>query len=188
MIAVHRCKREKTAKNNTLFSQDETQRLFFSFFVGSYKVGKLNVSTSSGNLFPCKQVLYSEPFGNGQEVEVLTSFGHSVKNPKGGEGAAIWRESENQNGFKACVLEFSDAFNGTAEINWLAIQAAPVGSQPGTASMDCWTTGTESKTISFQQVRLYTSSSVVSTNLYTVRQPVVKIYFLEFVYTKAIRA
>ena len=34
----------------------------------------------------------SEPFGNGQKVKVLTSFGHSVKNPRGGEGAAIWRE------------------------------------------------------------------------------------------------
>ena len=113
-----------------------TQCPFFSFFVGSYKVGKLNVSTSSGNLFACKQVLYSEPFRSGQEVKVLTSFGHSVKNPKGGEGAAIWLESENQNGFKVCVLEFSDGSSGTAEINWLAIQAAPVGAQPGTASLN----------------------------------------------------
>ena len=161
MIAVHRCNRlpgEKTAENNSLFSQDETQCPFFSFFVGSYKVGKLNVSTSSGNLFACKQVLYSEPFGSGQEVKVLTSFGHSVKNPKGGKGAAIWLESENQNGFKACVLEFSDGSNGTAELNWLAIQAAPVGAQLGTASLDQWTTGTECKTISFQQVSLVSSS------------------------------
>ena len=107
MIAVHRCNRlpgEKTAENNNLFSQDETRCPFFSFFVGSYKVGKLNVNTSNGNLFACKQVLYSEPFGSGQEVKVLTSFGHSVKNPKGGEGAAIWLESENQYGFKACGL------------------------------------------------------------------------------------
>ena len=89
--------------------------------------------------------------------EVLTSFGHSVKNPKGGEGLAIWLESENPNGFKVCGLEFSDGSNGTAEINWLAIQTAPVRAQPGTASLNSWTTGTECKTISFQQVRLYTS-------------------------------
>ena len=87
----------------------------------------------------------------------MTSFGHSVKNPKGGKGAAIWLESENQNGFKACVLEFCYGSNGTAEINWLAIQAAPVGARPGTASLDSWTTGTECETISFQQVRLCTS-------------------------------
>ena len=49
---------------------------FFSLFVGSYKVGKLNVSTSSGNLFACKQVLYSERFHSVQEVKVLTSFSH----------------------------------------------------------------------------------------------------------------
>ena len=134
---------KKTAENNHLFSQGETQRPFFSFFVGNYKVGKLNVSTSSGNLFPFKQVPYSEPFGNGQEVKVLTSFSHSVKNPKGGEGAAIWRESENQNGFRACVLEFSDGSNGTAETNWLAIQAAPVGAQPETAPLNAWTPETE---------------------------------------------
>ena len=51
-------------------------KAFFLFFVGSYKVGKLNVSTSSGNLFACKQVLYLEPFRSVQEIKVLTSFGH----------------------------------------------------------------------------------------------------------------
>ena len=81
------------------------------------------------------------------------------------------------------MLEFSDGSNSTAELNCLAIQAAPVGAQLGTASMHSWTTGIECKTISFQQVRLYISkytsfitSSVVSTNLCT-WQPVVKIYF-----------
>ena len=120
-------------------------------------------------------------------------FGHWVKKPEGGDGSAFWLELENQYGFKECVLEFSDGSNGTAELNCLAIQAAPVGAQLGTASLNSWTTGTECKAISFQQVRLYTSkytscitSSVVSTNLCT-WQPVVKIYFLEFVYTKAIR-
>ena len=49
---------------------------FFFFFVGSYKVGKLNVSTSSGNLFACKQVLYSETFRSVQEIKVLNLFGH----------------------------------------------------------------------------------------------------------------
>ena len=74
------------------------------------------------------------------------------------------------------MLEFSDGSNGTAELNCLAIQAAPVWAQLETASMDSWTTGTECKTISFQKVRLYTSkysscitSSVVSTNLCTVQ-------------------
>ena len=58
----------------------------FPFFEGSWKVGKLNVSRSSGS----KQVLYAEPFrnvqGNVQEIQVLTSFGHWVKNPEGRDG------------------------------------------------------------------------------------------------------
>ena len=45
------------------------------------------------------------------------------------------------------MLEFSDGSNGTTELNCLAIQAAPVGAQLGTASMDSWTTGTEFKTV-----------------------------------------
>ena len=52
------------------------------------------------------------------------------------------------------MLEFSDCSSGTAELNWLAIQAASVGAQLGTASLDSWTTGTECKTISFQHVSL----------------------------------
>ena len=59
------------------------------------------------------------------------------------------------------MLEFSDGSNGTAGLNWLAIQAAPVGAQLGTSSLDSWTTVTECKTISFQQVRLCTSSTLV---------------------------
>ena len=63
--------------------------VFFFFFVGSYKVGKLNVSTFSENLFACKQVLYSEPFRSVQEIKVLTSFGHSVNNTEGGDEATF---------------------------------------------------------------------------------------------------
>jgi len=91
--------------------------VFFFFFVGSYKVGKLNVGTSSGNLFACKQVLYSEPFLSVQEIKVLTSFGHWVKKPEGGDGATFWLDSENQYKFKAFVLEFSDRSRGTAKIS-----------------------------------------------------------------------
>ena len=141
----------------TIFFSGWNPKSFFFFFVGSYKVGKLNVSTSSGNLFACKKVLYSETFRSVQEIKVLNLFGHWVKKPEGGDGSAFWLELENQYGFKACVLEFSDGSNGTAELNCLAIQAAPVGAQLGTASLNSWTTGTECKTTSFQQVKLYTS-------------------------------
>ena len=55
------------------------------------------------------------------------------------------------------MLEFSDVSSSTEELNWLAIQAAPAGAQLETASLDSWTTGTECKTISFQQVSLVSS-------------------------------
>ena len=44
--------------------------------------GRDGRGSGSGNPFSCKQVLYSEPFRSGQEIKVLTSFGHSVKNPE----------------------------------------------------------------------------------------------------------
>ena len=52
VIAVHSCKLmadEKTGNNNLFLRMKPN--VFFFFFVGSYKVGKLNVNTSSGNLF-----------------------------------------------------------------------------------------------------------------------------------------
>ena len=133
MIAVHSCKRlpgEKTAENYNLFLRMNPMSFFF-FFVGSYKDGKLNVSTSNGSLFACKQVLYPEPFPqiskgfffpwldgfwhfnkvsiylsiSVQEIKVLTSFGPSVKNTEGGDGATFWLESENAYDFTACLLE-----------------------------------------------------------------------------------
>ena len=64
----------------------------------------------------CK-VLYSEPFRSVEEIKVLTSFGHWVKKPEGGDDATFCLESENQYKLKACLLEFSDCFRGTAEIN-----------------------------------------------------------------------
>lgn len=92
VIAVHSCKLmadEKTGNNNLFLRMKPN--VFFFFFVGSYKVGKLNVNTSSGNLFAwCKQALYSEPFRSVQEIKVLTSFGHWVKKPEGGDSAAFW--------------------------------------------------------------------------------------------------
>ena len=72
-------------------------------------------------------ILRTLSFHSGQEIKVLTSFGHSVKNPEGGDGAAFWLESENPYGFMACELEFSDGSSGTGELNSLSIQAAPVG-------------------------------------------------------------
>ena len=41
--------------------------------------------------------------------------------------SVFWLESENQYGLKACVLEFSDGSSDTGELNWLAIQAASLG-------------------------------------------------------------
>ena len=80
VIAVHSYKLladEKTGNNNLFLRMKPN--VFFFFFVGSYKVGKLNVSTSSGNLFAWKQALYSETFRSVQEVKVLTSFGTELR-------------------------------------------------------------------------------------------------------------
>ena len=87
-------------------------------------------------------------------MKVFASFGHSVKNPARGNGGAIWVESEDQNQFTACVSEYGDGSNGTAEVNWIAVQSVPSGAQIGTADLNSWTTGTKCKRIDFPQVSI----------------------------------
>ena len=103
-------------------------------------------------MFACKQISFTQPFPGGKEVKVLASFGHAVNNSAHSNGAAIWVESEDANQFRACVYEYSDGSNKTAEFNWVAMQSAPSGAQLGTTLLDSWTTGTECKRIDFPQV------------------------------------
>ncbi|CAH3179324.1 unnamed protein product, partial [Porites lobata] len=117
----------------------------------SLKAGKVNIAAAGGSLFACKQISFNHPFPGGKEVKVLASFGHAVNNSTHSNGAAIWVESEDANQFRACVYEYSDGSNKTAEFNWVAMQSAPSGAQLGTTLLDSWTTGTECKRIDFPQ-------------------------------------
>ncbi|XP_073250982.1 uncharacterized protein [Porites lutea] len=117
----------------------------------SFKAGKVNIGAAGGSLFACKQISFTQPFPGGKEVKVLASFGHAVNNSAHSNGAAIWVESEDANQFRACVYEYSDGSNKTAEFNWVAMQSAPSGAQLGTTLLDSWATGTECKRIDFPQ-------------------------------------
>ena len=94
---------------------------------------------------------------------MFASFGHSVKSPTRGNGAAIWVESEDQNQFTACVSEYGDGSNGTAEMNWIAVQSVPSGAQIGTADLNSWSTGTKCEMIDFPQ------ASIISIYYYEIR-------------------
>ena len=86
---------------------------------------------------------------------MFASFGHSVeRSPTRGNSGAIWVESENQNQFTTCVSEYGEGSNGTAEVNWIAVQSVPSGAQIGTADLNSWTTGTQCKRIDFPQVSI----------------------------------
>ena len=61
-------------------------------------------------------------------------------------------ELVDNSGFKACILEYSDGSNNTAEVNWTATQSAPSGAKIGTTSLSNWSTGTKCKQVDFQQV------------------------------------
>ena len=124
----------------------------FLISAASFKAGKVNVTTISPGLFACEQVTFATPFRGGKEIRVLASFGHSVESPTRGHGAAVWLESVQVTGFRICVLEFGDGSNGTAEVNWIALQSAPSGSQMGSTALNAWTTGTKCKKIAFPQV------------------------------------
>ena len=129
---------------------------YFNFYffkiAGIFEAGKANVTTPSLGLFACQQVSFATPFQSGQEVTVLATLGRSIKSPTRGNGGAIWVESVDQSGFKACILEYSDGSNNTAEVNWIATQSAPSGGKRGSISFGDWTTGTKCKIINFQQV------------------------------------
>ena len=110
------------------------------------------MTTVSPGLFACQQVSFATPFHGGLEVTVLASLGRSIKSPTRCNGGAIWVESVDQSGFKACILEYSVGSNNTAEVNWIATQSAPSGGKKGSISFDDWTTGTQCKITNFQKV------------------------------------
>ncbi|KAL9961999.1 hypothetical protein ACROYT_G031050 [Oculina patagonica] len=137
------------------------KQLFLIFFVVvllaeadqalSFKAGKDNITTTPPGLFACKKITFDVPFYGGKQVKVLASVGHAVRSPTHRYGAAIWVESVSTSGFTVCVLEFGDGSNGTASVNWVALQSTPARSQLGTATLKTWTTGTKCHKIDFQK-------------------------------------
>ena len=110
--------------------------------------------TTTLSLFACKNVSFEEPFNGGQEIKIFISKSHATKGSTRGNGAAIWVESVNNKAFTVCVLEYGDGSSGASQMNWMALQSEPVGTQLGTASLNSWTTGTTCKRIAFEKVRL----------------------------------
>ncbi|CAH3179090.1 unnamed protein product [Porites evermanni] len=127
-----------------------------------FKAGKINATTKNPGLFACEKITFTKPFSGGKQVKVLASAGHSVNSQARGNGAAIWVESADRTQFRACIYEYSNGSNTSAEINWIALQSAPAGTQLGTTSLDSWTTGTECKKIDFPQ-RFLTPPTVLAT-------------------------
>ena len=134
--------------------QFKEQNVIYSITARGFKAGKENVTTSSPGLFGCKKIYFQTPFYGGQQVTVLASVGHSVKRQTHGNGAAVWVEDVKASEFTVCILEYFSGSNNSLEVNYLAFEASPNGSQTGTTSLNSWTTGTECKRIDFQQVRL----------------------------------
>jgi len=134
----------------------------YSFAALGFKAGKENVTTSSPGLFGCKKIYFQTPFYGGQQVTVFASVGHTVKSQTPRNGAAVWVEDVKASEFTACVLEFSSGSNKSIEVNYLAFETKPHGSQTGTTSLNSWKTGTECKRIDFQQVRICFVSGIES--------------------------
>lgn len=124
----------------------------------SIKAGKDNVTTNSPGLFGCKKIYFQHPFHGKQQVKIFASFGHNIGSSGHRYGGAVWVESVSTSGFTACVLEFGDGSNSTSEINWLALQSVPLGTQSETVHLNAWTTGKKCTTIKFKQVRFLRST------------------------------
>lgn len=124
----------------------------------SIKAGKDNVTTNSPGLFGCKKIYFQHPFHGKQQVKIFASFGHNIGSSGHRYGGAVWVESVSTSGFTACVLEFGDGSNSTSEINWLALQSVPLGTQSEAVHLNAWTTGKKCTTIKFKQVRFLRST------------------------------
>ena len=81
-------------------------------------------------------------------MKVFVSPGYSTND------AAVWVESEDQSQFRACISEYSDGSNAAAELNWIALESAPSGTQLGPTYLDSWTTVTKCKKVDFPLVSL----------------------------------
>ena len=113
------------------------QDSFLLFIIAiSFKAGKTNITVKSPGLFACETITFAEPFSGEKRVKVFAAFGHSVNNQARGNGAAIWVESEDKTQFRACIYEYSNGSDSTAEINCIALQSAPKGAQLGSTSLD----------------------------------------------------
>ena len=132
----------------------EGQCFIYSFTALGFKAGKENVTTSSPGLFGCKKISFQTPFYGGQQLMVFASVGHTVKSQSPRNGATVWVEDVKASEFTVCILEFSNGSNNSIEVNYVAFETRPHGSQTGTTSLNSWTTGTECKRIDFQQVRV----------------------------------
>ena len=118
----------------------------------SFKAGKENITSTAPALFACKKISFQNPFYGGQQGKVFISVGHTVKSLTSRNGAAVWVEDVTANGFTVCIVEYAEGSNGTTEVNWMALQSAPSGSQMETSSLDAWTSGTACKKIAFKEV------------------------------------
>ena len=117
------------------------------------KAGKEKVATVAPGLFTCKMISFQHSFYGAQQVKVLASIGYTVNSSLPRNGATLWVESVTTGGFKVCVLEYGKGSNESAEVNWIAFQSTPSGSQFGSITFNYLTTGTQCKPIGFIKVR-----------------------------------
>lgn len=143
------CKGEMWGLNISL-----KRNLFFHLFTAyALKAGKEKVGTVAPGLFACKTISFQHSFYGAQQVNVFASIGYTVKSSLPRNSATLWVESVTTSGFKVCVLEYGKGSNETAEVNYVAFQSTPYGSQFGSITFNYVTTGTQCKRISFTQVR-----------------------------------
>ncbi|KAL9961076.1 hypothetical protein ACROYT_G029957 [Oculina patagonica] len=116
-----------------------------------FKAGKDNLTTDTLGIFACKKIFFPIPFQGGGQVKVFASVGHTVKSKTPRNGAAVWVEDVKTSEFTVCVFEFGNESKTAANVNWIAFQPTPHGSQIGTASLNTWTTETKCERIDFQQ-------------------------------------
>ncbi|PFX13619.1 RNA-directed DNA polymerase from mobile element jockey [Stylophora pistillata] len=124
--------------------------------------GKINFTASYPDLLYCTNVQFPRAFSSSRNVRVITSISYESNTRSVHDSAAVWTSDLTQSSFRVCVLESGPGTNGSAVVNWIAFRSAPSGMLDGTASFSAFTSGTKCERVTFAQILILASMSLVT--------------------------
>lgn len=115
--------------------------------------GKLDIQKIGVDGSHCEYVSFDSSFSSGTPVRVFASINHGNVSLGVHDSAFIWVEDVTTSGFKTCLVQGGQGYEGNTTIDWFAFQGSQSGVYHGQASFTLFTTGTKCNQVAFPQVR-----------------------------------